>query len=88
MLILWQILLACVVTVLVLWAWTRAGRSRLGLVLAVAALAAFFGPWLAAADWALVGRAALWAALAGAAVAGYAWAIGRIRAAARDRGER
>ena len=86
MVVLLQVMLAGVVVALVLWASARAGRGRMALLLAAGVLAAFFGPWLAAADWVLLGRVALWAALAGAVIGGYAWALARIRAAARERG--
>jgi len=85
MVVLWQMLLAGLVTGVVLWAWMQAGQGRVALALAAGVLAAFFGPWLAAADWGLVGRVVLWSALALCVVGAYGMVIGRIRAAARKR---
>jgi hypothetical protein len=64
------------------------GRNLPGLVLAVAAVAAYFGPLLWRADWAALVRAGLVVAIVGAAALGYARLVARARRAAaeRDRG--
>ena len=85
MIVVAEILLALAVVAVVVWAWACTGRSRVGLALAAGVLAAFFGPWLAAADWGVLARVTLVAALAGALVGGYAWGLARLRRAARER---
>jgi hypothetical protein len=85
MVILLQILLAAVVVGVVLWATARLGRSRLGLALGAGVLAVFFYPWVRDADWAVVGRVAVIAVLAGAVVGLYAFGLAKLRAAARRR---
>ncbi len=69
------------------WALWRSGlvAGRAAVALAIAAPAAYLAPLLWRADWALLGRAGLVAAIVGAAVLAYAALIRRIRRAVRER---
>ncbi len=68
--------------------WRRHGGSRpLGITGAVLALLAYCWPWLLAANWAQVLRAALGFAVVAALGLGYGYLIARARRAARRREE-
>ncbi len=84
MVLVYEALVGLVVLGVGLWARRLlGGRLAAGLVAALAL--AFFWPWLLAADWAAVGRAAIVGGVVAGLALGYALLIRRIRRAVRAR---
>lgn len=83
-----EIMLGAVLALLCRMIWRIGGHSpRAGLLIA-AVLIAFSWPWLADADWGRLLRVLGALAVAGALLLGYAWLLGRLRAASARREER
>jgi hypothetical protein len=85
MIIVLELLMAIGLVGVCWWAWEMTGRHPASLGLAALALGVFFWPWVANADWVVVRRVLVAVIAVGSVVLAYAWLLGRIRRAARER---
>jgi len=82
---LYEILIAALILAILRWLYRLSDRSPMVLVLGTVAMGVYVWPWIVGADWWAVAKWLAGLAVAGAVVLAYAWLVGRIRAAARER---